>query len=442
MDSSNVGAGRLGWLGEFSRYQWTVFLVVWLGWALDATDFGLFSIVLRPALTDLLGGQPSVAQIGKVGGYLSMVGLLGWAFGGFLFGIIADYIGRVRTLALSILVFSVFTACQGFADTPVQLGIFRFLGGLGTGAEIVVGIPLVAEAFAENHRAKVLGVMMTGGAFGSIIGGQIFNLIGPYGWRYVFFVGIAPALLLLLIRRGMHEPARFHAVRERREAVKAAGAQADDKDKEFMRFVPVQLFTRGNRFSTIVGLLFCLGTLLSIWSSVIWLPTIQSYMLQKGGITGAAAIPYVGNGLMLWGIGGMFGYATFGFLADRFGRRPTIVFYNVGAIASGLVLYLALGTYDYYPYMLVVFGYFVFGVFSGHAIYLPELFPTHVRATAVAFCNGTGRIITSFGPLVAGLLVVPFGSFNNAAAFMTCFAVLSILAMMLGRETRDDELPR
>ena len=115
---------------------------------------------------------------------------------------------------------------------------------------------------------------------------------------------------------------------------------------------------------------------------------------------------------------------------------------RLGAIASGLVLFLGLETYAYYHYVLVVFGYFVFGVFSGHAIYLPELFPTHVRATAVAFCNGTGRIITSFGPLVAGLLVVPFGSFNNAAAFMTCFAVLSIIAMIIGRETRDDELPK
>ena len=101
-----------------------------------------------------------------------------------------------------------------------------------------------------------------------------------------------------------------------------------------------------------------------------------------------------------------------------------------------------LQTYTYYPVVLPVFGYFVFGVFSGHAVYLPELFPTHVRATAVSFCNGSGRIITSFGPLVAGLLVVPFGTFNNAAATMTCFAVLSIVAMWLGRETVHDELPR
>lgn len=442
MDSSSVRTTRFAWLGEFSRYQWTVFLIAWIGWALDATDFGLFSLVLHPALTELLGGKPTVAEIGRVGGYLSMAGLLGWAFGGFLFGVIADYIGRMRTLALSILVFSVFTACQGFAQTPVQLGIFRFLGGLGTGAEIVVGIPLVAEAFAERHRAKVLGIMMTGGAFGSIIGGQIYNLVGPYGWRSVFFVGIAPALLLLFMRRNMAEPAHFLAVRERREAVKSAGAAASEQDKALIRFVPAQLFTRELRFSTFVGLLFCLGTLLSIWTSVIWLPTIQTYMLKNDGITGNAAIPYVGTGMMLWGVGGMFGYATFGFLADLFGRRATIVFYNVGAIVSGLVLYLGFESYAYYHLMLVVFGYFVFGVFSGHAIYLPELFPTHVRATAVAFCNGTGRIITSFGPLVAGLLVVPFGSFNNAAAFMTCFALLSIVAMMIGRETRDDALPK
>jgi MFS family permease len=442
MDSSSVKAGRLGWLAEIDRYQWTVFLIAWIGWALDATDFNLFSIVLRPTLTELLGGNPTVAQLGEVGGYLSMVGLLGWAFGGFLFGIIADYIGRVRTLALSIAVFSLFTACQGFAQTPVQLGIFRFLAGLGTGAEVVVGIPLVAEAFAERHRAKILGVMMTGGAFGSIIGGQVYNLVGPYGWRYVFFVGVAPALLLLFIRRSMGEPAHFQAVRERRAAVTAAGGAATEQDREFMRFLPAQLFSRELRFSTLVGLLFCLGTLLSIWTSQIWLPTIQSLMLQKDGITGPAAIPYIGNGMMLWGVGGIFGYATFGFLADHFGRKPTIVFYNIGAIASGLVLYLGLGSYAYYPYLLVIFGYFVFGVFSGHAIYLPELFPTHVRATAVSFCNGTGRVITSFGPLVAGLLVVPFGSFNNAAAFMTCFAVLSIIAMVIGRETRDDELPK
>jgi MFS family permease len=436
------GEGGATGLAGLTRYQRRVFLVTWLGWTLDSADFGLFALVLRPAVTELLGGTATPAEIGRVGGYLAMVGLLGWALGGFLFGIVADYIGRVRTLALSILMFSLFTALQGLAQTTLQLGVFRFLAGVGTGAEAVVGIALVAEAFSRTHRAKILGIMMTGGAFGTLIGGQVYALVGPYGWRWVFFVGIVPALLLLLLRRGVHEPEHFAAVRERRAALRAGGA-ASEQDREFLRFSFLQLFSPALRFSTLVALLFCVGTLLSIWTSQIWLPTIQALMLQKEGITGTDAIRQVGQGMMLWGVGGILGYASFGFLADALGRRPTIVFYNIGAIASGLFLYLGLETYAWYPITLVVFGYFVYGVFSGHAVYMPELFPTHVRATAVSFCNGSGRIITSFGPLVAGLLVVPFGgSFNKAAAVMTCFAVLSILAMALGRETRHQELPR
>jgi MFS family permease len=439
--SQTQTATGLGWVREITRYQWQVFLVAWLGWSLDNTDFNLFALVLRPALTELLGGNPAIADIGRVGGILSMVGLLGWAFGGFFFGIFADYVGRVRVLALSIIMVAVFTALQGLSQGPFMFGLCRFFTGVGTGAEIVIGIPLVAEAFAEVHRAKVLGVMMTGGGFGSLFGGQIYALVGPYGWRYVMFAGVLPAIVLLLLRRGMDEPERFQKVDARRRALKTVTVISED-DKAFQSFVPGQLFSPALRFSTLVGVLFCVGTLLAIWTSQIWLPTIQGQMLHKIGFTDAAAVPMIGHGMMLWGFGGIIGYAAFGFIADIVGRRPTIVFYNVGTIAVGLYLYLWVSDYALYPILLPIFGFFVFGVFSGHAVYLPELFPTHVRATAVSFCNGTGRVITSFGPLVAGLLAAPFGGdFAKATAVMTCFAGLSILAMMLGRETRDDILP-
>ena len=415
--TGGAAAGQLGFVRGFTRYQWLVFFVVWAGWSLDATDFGLFSLVLRPALTELLGGQPTIAEIGRVGGLLSTVGLLGWALGGFLFGIIADYIGRVRALAVSILIYSVFTGLQGLSHSALELGIYRFFAGVGTGAEIIVGIPLVAEAFAEGHRAKILGVMMTGGAMGSIIGGQIYALIGGYGWRWVFFVGVAPALLLLLIRRGMVEPEHFQAVRERRRALTTVARAASAEDREFLRFVPLQLFNKDLRFNTFVGLLFALGTLLAIWTTVIWLPTIQSLMLEKEGIKGAAAAPIIGRNMMLWGIGGIFGYACFGFIADLIGRRPAVAFYNTGTLVLGLTLFLAVDSMTPYPYLLLIYGFFVLGVFSGHAVYIPELFPTHVRATAVSFCNGGARVITSFGPLVAGLLAAPFGgNFNKPAA--------------------------
>jgi len=441
-ETAQTATGPLSFVRSFTRYQWMIFLVVWLGWTLDGTDFGLFSLVLRPALTELLGGHPSVAAIGRVGGLLAMVSLLGWAVGGFFFGVIADYIGRVRALALSIAIVAAFTALQGFAQNTIEFGILRFLTGVGTGAEIVIGIPLVAEVFADSHRAKVLGVMMTGGGLGTLVGGQIYALVGAYGWRYVMFTGVLPALVLLLIRRGMAEPERFEVVRARRRALQAAHHMSDE-DKQFLSFVPAQLFSRELRYWTFVGVLFCLGTLLAIWTSNIWLPTIQGQMLAKQGITGAAAAPLIGYGMMLFGVGGICGYAAFGFIADVFGRRPTVVFYNVGTLVAGLYLYLGLHDWSLYPYVLPVFGFFVFGVFSGHAVYLPELFPTHVRATAVSFCNGSGRVITSFGPLVAGLLAAPFGGdFAKATAFMTGFALLSIVAMALGRETRDEELPR
>src|SRR5713226_8007867 len=330
------GAGVRGITG----YQWLVLFIAWAGWSLDITDFTLYGLVLRQAMTELLGGSPTMAQIGSVGGLLTTIGLLGWAVGGFFFGIIADYIGRVRTLALSILIYSVFTALQGFSQEIWQLGLFRFIAGLGTGAELMIAIPLVAEAFADTHRAKILGFMMTGGGFGQIFAASIYDWVGPYGWRYVFFCGIVPALLLAFLRRGMVEPEHFSAVKARRQA----------------------------------------------------LPTIQGLLLEKDGIKGVAAIPYISWGMRLWGIGGIVGYIAFGYIADIIGRRPTIVIYSVGTLIVGLYLFLGVSTYGPYPFLLLIFGFFVIGIFSGHAIYMSELFPTHVRSTAVAFCNGSGRI--------------------------------------------------
>jgi MFS family permease len=438
---SGAAAPQGARIRDITGYQWLVLFIAWAGWSLDITDFTLYGLVLRQALSELLGGNPTLAQIGSVGGLVTTVGLLGWAVGGFVFGIIADYLGRVRTLALSILIYSVFTCLQGIAQEAWQLGVFRFIAGLGTGAELMIAIPLVAEAFAETHRAKILGFMMTGGGFGNLFAAYLYDWVGPYGWRYVFFAGLIPALLLAFIRRGMVEPERFAAVKARRQALKAQREHSAE-DREFMQLVPAQLFGPRIRFQTLVGVLFALGTLLAVWTSQAWLPTIQNLLLEKQGITGNAAIPYVSFGMKLWGIGGIIGYIAFGFIADVIGRRPTIFLYSVGTLGLGLYLFLGVSSYDPYPVLLLIYGFFVIGIFSGHAIYISELFPTHVRSTGVAFCNGFGRIFTSFGPLVAGLLVVQLGGLTNATAIMTCFAVLSIVAVLLGRETRDEDLPR
>ncbi len=442
MQNEQALGGSLGWLRGFTRYQWMVFLVCWLGWSLDITNFTLFALVLKPTVVALYGGPDSNALLGKIGGWLAMAGLMGWAVGGFVFGTVADYLGRVRTLAISIAMYSVFTALQGVAPNLWLFGGCRFLAGLGTGAELVVGIPLVAEAFAEQHRARVLGIMMTGAGFGNLIAAQMYHGLAPFGYQAVYFAGIVPALLLLMLRRGMVEPEHFAAVRARREAL-AATRDRSAEDHEFLKFSWPQLFTAQNRYNTLVGVLFALGSLLAIWTSQLWLPTIQAMLLHKQGIVGMGVVPYITRGMELWGLGGIAGYAAFGFLADAFGRRATIVMYSLGTVISGVGLFGFATTWGPYPYVLPIFGFFVFGVFSGHAIYLPELFPTQMRATAVAFCNGSGRVVTSFGPLVAGLLVAPFGgNFATASAVMTCAALISVVAMLMGRETRDADLPK
>ena len=269
-----------------------VFLVVWLGWTLDAADFGLYALVLRPALTELLGGNPPLAEIGSFGGLLSMAGLLGWAFGGFLSVSSADYIGRVRTLAFSIVLYSVFTALQGLSQGIWDFAIYRFIAGLGTGAELMVGIPLLAEALGEAHRAKIAGCMMTGGAFGSLLGAWAYGLVGGYGWRYVFFIGVLPAILLRHPPRRMLSPS---ASRRCTNAARRSRARRRDQrdDREFMRFRAAATFQPEHRRNTMVGVLFGLGSLLAIWTTNIWLPTILSLMVQKSGVAGAAAVPFV-----------------------------------------------------------------------------------------------------------------------------------------------------
>ena len=268
--------------------------VVWLGWALDATDFNLFSLVLKPAVTEILSGTGSPAEIGKWGGLLAMVGLLGWALGGMLFGVVADMIGRVRTLIISIVLVAIFTAGQGLSQNTLQFGVCRFLSGVGTGAEIVIGIPLVAEAFADKAaRAKVLGFMMTGAAFGTLFGGEIYTWLAPYGWRAVFYAGVLPAVVLFFIRRNTDEPDHFTRLQIERAAIRQAGA-ARDEDRAKLRVGMLQLFSRRHIYATTVGLLFCIGTLLSIWTSVIWLPTVQANMIKASGITGPEAIQSLG----------------------------------------------------------------------------------------------------------------------------------------------------
>jgi len=192
--------------------------------------------------------------------------------------------------------------------------------------------------------------MMTGGAVGTFIGSWAYGLVGGYGWRYVFFLGIAPAILLGVIRRRMFEPDRFADVQQRRQAVAAGRATAAD-DHQFMSFVPLQLFNRENRYNTMVGLLFGWDRFGDLDHQHLAADD-PLLVAQKSGADATAAVPLVSHGIMLWSLGGIFGYIAFGFLADSLGRRLTVGLYSAGTIAAGLTLYLGLDAY--YPWYPVV----------------------------------------------------------------------------------------
>ena len=436
----SVPASARGWRAEITRYQWLILLTTLLGWGLDGFDGNLYALVVGPAVTELLrnsGIEPSAANIGLYGGLNVSVYLLGWALGAVILGVVADYSGRVKILMGSILAYSLFTGLSALAQEWWQLGLFRFLTGLGSGVEWPIGAALVAETWNNRYRARAAGVMMSGFALGFFLAAVAYGLVGPFGWRWVFAVGILPALVVVLIRRTLHEPEAFTETRARRARLKElALEQLGETDRRFRRFVLVQLFSPPLLKYMLVCIGMSIGGLFAFWAVTTWTPQIVRQLMAAQGVTGDAAIPYVTYSNMALNAGGAVGYASWGFIGDKIGRKPALLVSFLTGLVGVVVLFPFQTTFLAYLLLLPVVGFGIFGFFAGSAIYFPELFGTHVRTTAVSLANNIGRLITAPGPFVAGLLVASFGgSFALATTVVSAWLVLSIVVLLFARET-------
>lgn len=437
-------ASAFGWLREVSRYQWLVLVVAWLGWVFDAMDGALFSLVQTPAMTELLGPGASGAAIGLHAGLITSVMLLGWALGGIAFGIFADYLGRTKGLVVTILMYAVFTGLSALAMTWWQLASFRFITGLGLGGEWAVGAALVAEVWPNRLRAKAGAILQAAGAGGFFLAALVNLTVGIYSWRYVFVVGAAPAILVLLVRAVVKEPESWTHVRDQRRQAKAQ--DRSQPISELNIFTLKQLFGPSLRRDTLVASALAFVALLGVWGGTMWIPAAVREISAAGtaglGIneTQSFLAARASYAMMMVNGGAIIGNVLFGPVADWKGRRAAFFIFFVGAIILFPITFLLTSNLAFIFILLPVLGFFAQGLMSGFPIYLPELFPTHVRTTGVGFCYNLGRIVTAGGVFVVGYLVGLFGSYARAASAVSLVFIIGIGILAFARETRGETL--
>jgi len=429
-----VATGPNGsWRTGVSPYQWLVLFVAWLGWVFDSMDATIYAIVLHPALHDLLrtpAGSAAPEAIGWYGGLIFSIFLIGWAIGGVLFGLVADRFGRTKTLIVTILIYAAFTGLAALSQTWWHLALYRFLTALGIGGEWAAGATLVAEIWPEHKRAKAAGLLQSAWAVGFFLAALFNLLLRGYGWRALFLVGVLPAAVSLLVFWWVEEPERW--VRARR-AAQWAGAGASPRLAE--------LFRGGLRRHTLVGSTLAFVAVFGLWGSTNWTPTLVGTMPDLQGLGREELAARVSYAIMALNAGAMWGYLGFGPLADRFGRRAVFALMCTGSLIMLPVTFLAPREYLHVLLLLPVLGFFNNGIFSGFPIYLPELYPTRLRATGAGFCFNAGRVLASTGPFLTGWLVATFGSFGVAVSAVGLIYAVGLLVLPFAPETRGRPLP-
>ena len=425
-----IDQSGLGWWQGITRYQWTVLLVAWFGFMFDLMDSTLYSLVMVPAVRNLLGGVASTQSIGWYGGLVTAIFLVGWASGGVFFGIFADRHGRRMALMITILMYAIFTGLSAISHSWWELGIYRFLTGLGIGGEWAAGAALVAETWPERSRTKAAAVLQLSGGVGYFLAAFINLMVGGYSWRWVFVVGAFPAVLLLLLRYFVRESERWL------ESKAAAGGTAKSGPSL------AQVFTPELRRDTIVGSLLAVVATLGFWAVTSWVPAYVGDMLSRGPnrpdpATLSKTVSYAS---MIMTLGSIPGYIIIGWLADRIGRRGAFAIFYIGAAIAIPVTFLNPWPLSTLLWLLPFIALFTMGVFAGFPIYLPELFPTYLRGTGSGFCFNIGRTVAAVGPLMTGTIVRATGSFGRAITVLGLIYLLGPITLIFARETRGQKL--
>jgi len=437
---------HLPWYRSLNRDQWKVLIASNLGWTFDGFEIFALFLTVGFALRQLLDAA-QYAAIPQYAGYVLACTVFGWATGGVIGGIIADYIGRKRTMMLAILAYSLTTGLSALAWDWESFAVLRFLVGVAIGSEWATGASIVSELWPDHSRGKGGGLLQCGAGIGGLLASGVWLLIGgtgPSAWRWMYLIGVLPAFIVLWIRRNIPESPRWERADERRRAardLKRSGAALDSENVALTRFTVVDLFAdRTVRRPLIGSLLMMFSVTFAFWGVSTFIPTYVGSIAAKVGLS---APYYAGLAGFITSGCGIVGFIVLGFLADTIGRKPTaMLFYFMCLVLTPLV-YLWGQSQDIgvVLFLVGVFGFFTLGIWAWAPVWLPELFPTRMRGTAVAFAFNAPRFISCTGPLIAGTLIVGLGGYGMAATIIGLFFVLGVVAAPFLPETRGQPLP-
>jgi MFS family permease len=415
-----------------NRTQIVGFWGAWAGWTLDGMDSFIYALVLAPALTELLpksGYAATPANVGLAGSILFALFLVGWGLS-FIWGPLADRFGRTKVLAATIFTFAIFTGLAATSHTVWELGIYRFLAGVGIGGEWALAGTYVAEAWPEDRRKMGAGYLQTGYYAGFFIAAALNYTIGAtFGWRAMFLVGIVPVVVSIVVLLRVKETEKWQKVEA--TAVKQASSLRS-------------IFSAQYRQRTIVATVLLTVAIIGLWAGAVYEPSAVIQLATKAGMTKADASRTASVATGLLSIGTIIGCLALPPMAERIGRKLTLAVYFVGmavsiALAFGWAFYLENGLVPFIA-LLVVLGFFG-GNFALFSLWLPEQFETRVRATAFAFCTSIGRFFGAIVNFGIGAMVLHMKTLGVPIALTAIAFVIGLAVIPFAPETKGQDLP-
>src|SRR3974390_703727 len=445
MPIGEAAKAGLPWYRTLNATQWKTLLASNLGWVFDGFEAFALILTVGLAMRQLLSPADQANLPTYAGGIIALT-LIGWAIGGMTAGVVADYIGRKRTMILTILTYSIMTGLSAIAWDWTSFAVMRFLAGLAIGAEWVTGTAMTAEFWPDHARGRGAGLFQCGFGMRFFLASFVWLFVSATGagaWRTMYLIGVLPALLTLWIRKSIPESTLWEEESKRRRAVaerERRGEAISADEQALTRFTLAELFAEPEiRRRTIVGLIMATASAVGFWAISTWGPPFGGAMAAKSGLPAAQWASYTG---MSFTAGTIVGYVAFGFLADVFGRKPITMLYFALSLLLTPVMFLWTPSLTTLLIIAALLGCFSSGQFTWMSTWLPELYPTRMRATGAGFIFNASRVPAAFGVLIASAIIARLGGYGNAAMTIATVYLLGLAAAPFLPETAGKPLPR